>query len=86
MLAHMRTTIEINDELLARAKERARKEGTTLRALFEAILQAALSPTARSPRRFHLRDASFRGTGFARGVDPADWERMRRAAYEGRGG
>ena len=38
----MKTTVEIGKDLFARSREVARREGTTLRALIEEGLRAAL--------------------------------------------
>ena len=40
---HMKTTVEIAEDLFVRTREVARREGTTLRALIEEGLQAALA-------------------------------------------
>ena len=48
MLNHMRTTIEIGDELFRAAKSRAAEDGTTLRQIVESALRAYLG---RKPRR-----------------------------------
>ena len=42
MLLCVRTTIDLNDELLREAKRQAAAEGTTLRRLFERALRAHL--------------------------------------------
>jgi hypothetical protein len=42
-LTHMKTTVEIAEDLFARTREVAQREGTTLRALIEEGLQAALA-------------------------------------------
>jgi len=79
----MKTTIEIADALLERARTVARREKTTVRALVEAGLRRELKE--RQQRRdFRMRDASFEGQGLQPGVG-ADWERLRDLAYEGRG-
>ena len=48
MLLCMRTTIELNDELLRAVKREAAKEQTTLRAVVERALRAQLAPPAKS--------------------------------------
>ena len=47
MLLCMRTTIELNDELLRQAKRQATRDGSTLRKIVEQALRAHL---ARHPR------------------------------------
>ena len=87
MVTHMKTTIEISDPLLDEAKRQAAQERTTLRALVEAGLRSVLKERRnRNRARFRLRDASFRGTGLTDEFKGADWERIREAAYETRGG
>ncbi len=44
----MKTTIEIADELLLRAKQEALARNTTLRAIVEEALQRALGPASES--------------------------------------
>lgn len=84
MVTHMKTTIEISDPLLEEAKRVAAREKTTLRSLVEAGLRVVLRDRRRRTR-FRLRDASFRGKGLSPEFANADWERIREAAYEGRG-
>ncbi len=43
----MRTTVDINDELLKEAKRQAADRGVTLRSLFERALRAHLDRPAR---------------------------------------
>lgn len=84
MVTHMKTTIEISDSLLRRAKSLAQREGTTVRALVEAGLRAVLSE--RRPRaKFQLRDASFAGRGLSEAARGEGWDALRDAIYEGRG-
>ena len=65
----MRTTIEIDDDLLRRAKERAHREKRTLRALFEEVLRDALAARPVRRKRFKLKDRSV-GGGLRPGIDP----------------
>jgi hypothetical protein len=80
----MKTTVELSDDLMRRAKSVAAKEGTTLRALLEEGLRWALG-RRRKPRGFKLRDASVGGKGVQPGVDDTDWTSLRDAIYRGRG-
>ena len=82
----MKTTVEISDALLARAKETAARRKTTLRELIEAGLRQVLEDQQEQRRGFRLRKASFRGTGLQAEAAGASWERIRDMAYEGRGG
>ena len=84
MGAHMKTTVEIADALAREAKELAAREGTTLREIIEAGLRAVLRERRRKGA-FRLRDVSFGGKGLQPEFRGADWERIREAAYEGRG-
>lgn len=84
MGTHMKTTVEIADHLAREAKAVAARERTTLRELIEAGLRAILRER-RAKTSFRLRDASFRGNGLQPEFRGADWERIREAAYEGRG-
>jgi hypothetical protein len=81
----MRTSIDLPDALLAKAKRLAHARGTTLRELTIQGLEAVLE-RAQQPVRFRLRDASYGKGGLVEGVDETDWDRLRDLAYEGRGG
>jgi hypothetical protein len=81
----MKTTVEISDALAEEAKALAAREKTTLRELIEAGLRSVLQER-RSRSAFRLRDASFGGSGLQPEFRDADWERLRQAMYEGRGG
>lgn len=81
----MKTTVEIPDALAEEARAVARREKTTLRALIETGLRQVLHERRRRSS-FRLRDASFGGRGLQPGFREGDWQRIREAAYEGRGG
>jgi predicted transcriptional regulator len=83
MLTHMRTSVDLPDALLARAKRLARRRGTTLRALLEEGLLAVLKSSTDQP--FRLPDTTFQGDGLVEGLSETDWGRIRDLAYEGRG-
>jgi hypothetical protein len=82
----MKTTVDIPDPLFRRLRERAAREGTTLRALLQAALTEFLAPRRRSSKKHVMNDASFRGSGLAPGVREGDWDQIRAMIYEGRGG
>lgn len=85
MGTHMKTTVEVSDALLDEAKRVAAQESTTLRELVEAGLRLVLEQRRRRRRSFVLRDARVAGQGLAPEFRDAGWERIRDAAYEGRG-
>ncbi len=76
----MKTTMEINDELLKRARAVSRRENTTLRGLVEQGLRQVLrGRRPGSPRkpRMHV----FGGkTGFTEDFQPADWAAIKEEA------
>jgi hypothetical protein len=84
MANRMKTTVEIADPLLLRARRVAAARGTTLRALIEAGLRKVLDEQDRNPS-FRLRDVSFGGEGLAPEFAEGGWQRIRDAIYEGRG-
>ncbi len=79
----MKTTVEISDDVLVRAKRVASAEGTTLRDLIERGLRRELAERAEGS--YVLIDGSFAGTGTQPGVTEGDWATMRGLIYEGRG-
>ena len=83
MVFCMKTTVELNDDLLRRAKQVAATEGTTLRALLESGLRSEL--VAREQREYSLIDASVAGHGVQAGVGEGDWDLIRDLIYSGRG-
>lgn len=54
MGTHMKTTIDISDELFARARKLAEQQGITLRRLIEEGLQLALDKRRAPNRSFRL--------------------------------
>ena len=85
MVSHMKTTVQISDPLLARAKKVAREAGTTLAALVEEGLRRVVEERGRKRRAFKLRKASVSGKGPSPEYT-SDWDAVRSAIYEGRGG
>jgi hypothetical protein len=58
----MRTTLDLEDGLLRRARRKAAEEGRTLTAVIEDALRALLGRPARPHPRFRLRLPTRRGT------------------------
>lgn len=84
MGTHMKTTVEIADAILERAKALAHKESTTLRALIEEGLEAVLKRRRGQPG-YKLPDRSVDGQGVDPAFADAGWSAIRDAAYDGRG-
>ena len=84
-LTHMKTTIEISDALLRRAKALAARRNTSLRAVLEAALRDALDHDAPSAKARSVRTHTFGGRGLQPGLSWDDWSTLRDIAYEGRG-
>jgi len=80
----MKTTVEIPDSLLEQAKRLASQEHTTVRALMEEGLRRLIAER-KGAKPFKLRKVSFRGNGLQPQMAGAAWQRIRDAAYEGRG-
>ena len=71
MLLCMRTTIDINDELLCAVKSHAARSRSTLRAIVEQALREFLSDAPRG-RAIGPPIPVFRGEGVRPGVDLTD--------------
>ena len=78
MVTHMKTTIEIADNLLIRAKVRAREQHITLRSLIEKSLAAALDQPLPVTR---VKPVTFTGNGLSRDFEGASWDKIREAIY-----
>lgn len=76
----MKTTLEISDHLLRRAKALARRRGTTLRGLAEEGLRRVLDE-AEAATRTAVRPVVVRGDGLAPEFQDASWKQVRDAAY-----
>jgi hypothetical protein len=82
----MKTTIDIADSLLRRAKRLAAKEGTTLREIVEGALRDRLERSEDSEASATLQTHTFQGRGLQPGLSWDDWDSIRALGYEGRGG
>jgi hypothetical protein len=68
----MRTTIRLDERLLAEAKKRAAEKGTTLTALIEDSLREALARRSRPTQRKRLRLITCGEGGLQPGIDLDD--------------
>ena len=82
----MKTTIEINDALLLRAKQLATERQQTFKSILEAALRQFLDTNTKLQTPFKLRKHSFSGRGLQPQLTEGDWSRVREQIYEGRGG
>jgi len=80
----MKTTVELPDSLLRQAKRVAVKNRTTVKALIEQGLRAAIAERTRGTG-FTLRQAAFRGDGLVAGRSLQDWASIRDLVYTERG-
>ena len=80
MVSHMKTTINIADDLLEKAKRQARREQKTLREVVEEALRLRLSGE-QAPRPFRLKRHSFEGKGLQSGIAEGDWQQVRDLIY-----
>jgi hypothetical protein len=71
----MRTTLDLDDTLIRKAKGRAAAEGSTLTAVIEEALRRYLAPAPPATRRFRLKLLTRRGRPVP-GVDVADRDRL----------
>lgn len=78
MVTHMKTTIEISDNLLIRAKKCAREKQITLRSLIEESLAASLDQPLPDKR---VAPVTFKGKGLSRDFEGASWDNIRDAIY-----
>jgi hypothetical protein len=81
----MKTTIDIADSLLARARRLAARRNTTLKRVVEDALREMLRDEGRPRVRVTLSTHTFRGRGLQPGLAWDDWRALRDLAYEGRG-
>ena len=78
MVTHMKTTIELSDNLLLRAKERAKERSITLRALIEQSLSDTLDE---SPSETKIEPVTYKGKGLSPEFEDASWDEIRDAIY-----
>ncbi|HEV8548657.1 MAG TPA: hypothetical protein VGQ57_06510 [Polyangiaceae bacterium] len=79
----MKTTVEIAEPLLARARSHARRTGRPLRALIEEGLRLVLQ-TERGRTQHRLSDLSVGDPGGPNPLDKLSWQDLRDEIYGGR--
>ncbi len=78
MVSHMKTTVDLPDELLVAAKKRAAETRTPLRVLLARGLRRELSRPAPRPARVRRVRWTTVAGGLPPGLDVSDRESMRR--------
>jgi hypothetical protein len=68
----MRTTVRLDEHLLAEAKKLAAETGRTLTAILEDALREALARRSTPHKRARVRLKTFKGDGLRPGVDLDD--------------
>jgi hypothetical protein len=76
----MKTTVDISDPLLARAKRHAQQSGKPLRALVEEGLRLVLE-AQRTRVRYELPDRSVGDPGDQNPLEALSWQDLREAIY-----
>lgn len=83
MIQRMKTTLDLNDRLLADAKALAARQRTTLTRLIEEGLHLRLQADARTSRVSRPAVPVFRGRGGLKaGIDPTSNRSLREAAED----
>lgn len=82
----MKTTIELNDSILAQTKKTAREKGTTMKDIIESALRRYLAEESGTKEPYRLENHPFEGQGVHEGITEGSWESVRERIYEGRGG
>ena len=72
MVLCMKTTIQLDDQLLAEAKQRAAQTGRTLKAVIEDALRETLARTESPQAQVRVSLKTFKGRGSQPGVDLDD--------------
>ena len=81
MVTHMKTTVDIADDLLLRAKRAAEASRTTLRSLIEEGLREVLGRRSASKQN-QVKPVTFRGGGLQPEFRGKGWDAIRDAIFE----
>ena len=80
MVSHMKTTIDIADDLFERTKRLAQRENKTFKEIVEEALRHELAAHA-ARKGFKYRPHVVKGKGLQAGIGEGDWERIRGLIY-----
>ena len=81
----MKTTVDIAEPLLKRAKKLAAKEKVSLKSLIESGLRRVLREH-QEEQAFQLRRVTFDGNGIREDFRDSSWQDLVDHVYQGRGG
>jgi hypothetical protein len=79
----VKTTVEIQDRLLDRARRHAHRTGRPVRALIEEGLRLVLQAESQNPS-YHLPDRSVGEVGGPNPLESLSWQDLRDEIYGGR--
>ncbi len=80
----MKTTVDIADTLLLRAKRLARREGRPLRSVIEEGLRRVLDDDDGAADKYELEDHSVGTAGTPNPLEALSWQDLRDEIYGGR--
>lgn len=76
MLLCMRTTVDLDDELFRRAKQKASEDGVPLRSIIERALRTLLDMPSKQQTKYRLKLKSH-GGGLRQSVNLENWSALR---------
>ena len=80
MVSNMKTTIDIAEDLLERAKRQAQREKRTLKEIVEEALRRHLASRPEQ-KRFKYRPIIVKGKGLQPGIAEGNWDQLRDLIY-----
>jgi len=78
MVSHMKTTLDIADDLFLRTKSVANKRGVTFRDMVMQGLSLVLESESRAVK---IKPVTFKGKGLSPEFQNAGWSKIRDTAY-----
>jgi hypothetical protein len=82
----MKTTVDLQDNLVRETKELAKQRNTTFRNILESALRAFLEKQRKPKPQYTFRNHPFHGEGTQGNIQEGDWQTIRKKIYQGRGG
>jgi hypothetical protein len=85
ILDHIKTTLELSDHILGKAKQLAQKRGVTLRQLTEESLWHTIEESKAATSKPSIQPVTFSGRGLNPEFQAGTWEMLRQEIYRGHG-